>query len=146
MASRRTQYWLDGYNVIKRLGLGADLSLEEQRASLARLVARIGGSFWIVFDSKETVGRSRVYRPIRRVTLEYTRDGMSADDRLVHRAATTNDLNHVIVVSDDREVVRRCRFYGAKSLGVHEFMKRLETRESPTPAKPADRLSEAALG
>ena len=146
MGNRPTHYWIDGYNVIKRSELWPDVPMEERRQELVAMMARIAGRFWIVFDSRETTAHGRIQRPIRRVTVEYTRDGMTADDTLVHRAEITNDLTNVLVVSDDQELVRRCRFFGARSLSVREFIDRLEPRSrEDLPSKPEDRLSRAQI-
>jgi predicted RNA-binding protein with PIN domain len=129
-------YWIDGYNVILRLGLGEGKSLEERRGELIGRVGALGSEAWIAFDSREAVHGRGLALP-RRVTVAFATSGRTADDLILAKVSHAKDLNGVIVVSDDRGVADRCQFMGARTMGVREFGKML--KPAPAPGSKGDR-------
>ncbi len=123
------RYWIDGYNVILRLGLGEGATLEERRAELIARVGALGKESWIAFDSREAVHGVGAALP-RRVQIAFASAGRSADDLLVAKVTKAKDLDGVVVVSDDRDVSDRCKFMGARTMAVRDFGKMLK----PAPA------------
>ena len=63
MGKPQGSWWVDGYNVVLRLGMGAQSSLEERRAELVHRAASLSQQCWIVFDSREG-GASTVARRV----------------------------------------------------------------------------------
>jgi predicted RNA-binding protein with PIN domain len=118
-------YWIDGYNVLLRLGLGEGRSLEERRSELIARVGALGKPAWIAFDSRERVHGVAVTSP-RRVRVAFATAGRSADDLILEKVRTAKDLNGVVVVSDDREIASRCQFMGARTMGTAEFGRMLK--------------------
>ena len=129
-------YWIDGYNVILRLGLGEGKSLEERRGELIGRVGALGKEAWIAFDSREAVHGRGLALP-RRVTIAFATGGRSADDLLIAKVTKAKDLDGVIVVSDDRGIADRCQFMGARTMGTREFGKML--KPAPAPGSKGDR-------
>lgn len=117
-------YWIDGYNVLHRMKLLRTGSLEEGREQLVARAAALGRPCWIVFDSRERPpGMERRRRG--RVTVEFARDGHSADLTILERVRTTPDPGAITVVTDDRELARKCRDHGARTLSVQQFAERI---------------------
>ncbi len=109
------QLLVDGYNVTKAEGGYGDLALEVQRdrllESLEKLAVRKGVPTRVVFDGAE-VARGISRRSKRRVQVEYSRAGETADDHLVARLEELPP-DPVVVVTNDRELQERARQHGA---------------------------------
>ena len=127
-------YWIDGYNVLLRLKLGEGATLEERRAELVARVAATGMAAWIAFDSRESVHGLRESTP-RRIEVAFARGGRTADAMLMEKVRRAPDLAGVIVVSDDREVVDRCSFMGARTMATAQFGRMLVPATAKTPPK-----------
>ncbi len=134
MGPRGKRFLVDGYNVILRLGIGAQNSLEERRNELVQRAAGLGHPCWIVFDSRERhYGTPK--RASGRVRVEFARDGQTADEVILHRLRAAKDLDSVVVVTDDRELASACRFLGARTEAVAAFGAKLRPKEERLPEK-----------
>ena len=132
---RAMQWWVDGYNVIRRdpaLASREGISLEAGRAALcARLaeVARISGErFTVVFDGAGA-GSAAAGGTVR-VIFSSARESA---DRVLARLAARGGA----VVSNDREVRRATARAGAIAVSTDQFLARLDTLAgSPSPSDP----------
>ena len=127
-------YWIDGYNVLLRLKLGEGATLAERRAELLARLAASGMAAWVAFDSREIVHGARESLP-RRIEVAFAREGGTADSLLIQKVQRAPDLSGVIVVSDDRQVVERCGFLGARTMGCTQFGRMLKPATPGTPRK-----------
>ena len=104
---------IDGYNVAM-LGW-PDQSLEQQRRSLLdgveNLARRHGTDVTIVFDGAAVVGAHADRRRLARVV--YSPEGVIADDVIRDEVRRLPTSRHVVVVTNDAEIVRDVRAAGA---------------------------------
>lgn len=124
-APQRSHTFVDGYNVLLRLKLGAGASLEERRAELIARIAATGIAATVVFDSGESIHGVATPAP-RRIRVLFAKPGQSADTLLLDQLRRSPDLRGAVVVSDDREVAERARFLGARITSVADFGRRLK--------------------
>jgi predicted RNA-binding protein with PIN domain len=132
---RAMQWWVDGYNVIRRdpaLASREGISLEAGRATLcARLaeVARASGErFTVVFDGAGA-GSAAAGGTVR-VIFSSARESA---DRVLARLAARGGA----VVSNDREVRRAAERAGAIAVSTDLFLARLDTLIG-SPSPPSD--------
>jgi predicted RNA-binding protein with PIN domain len=114
---------LDGYNVLRKIRRFADLSLEDGRTALIRLVqeSRPQGSarngVTIVFDGREDVVSLDSPADVRVIFSK----GESADDvikRLVQESRSPRDI---VLVTEDRDLGYFCRSLGAEIWNIARF-------------------------
>ena len=129
-----SRYWVDGYNVLLRLRLGEERSLEERRAELVARAAAAGIEAWIAFDSREVVHGLRSSLP-RRVSVTFAPAGTTADELILDKVRRAPDLARVIVVSDDREVADGARLMGARTMATTTFGRMLKPAPTGAPTK-----------
>lgn len=123
--SMALEYILDGYNVIKCDDALADLSLEEGRKALLRIlsVQRPHGSprntVVVVFDGKKDVwGPHEV--GIAKVIFT---SGETADEYIKRYVEHKSDAVNAVVVTNDGEICCYVRKFGAKVLSVKAFLR-----------------------
>lgn len=113
---------IDGYNLT--LSQRGELSLDQQRAwlvqALATQVARRGIRPTVVFDS-DVAGPGGRREKGRGVTVRFTAEGTTADDELVFAVAALEEVEPVLVVTDDRELRDRLRPYRVDVVGTAAF-------------------------
>jgi hypothetical protein len=112
-------FLIDGYNVTRSDPATRMLSLEEQRAALARRLATRGASLLgpgrivIVFDGADGVGIAERVGPVE---VRYSRGGQSADDAIVAAARATTE--GIVLVTSDNGLADRVRDHLGKSVAV----------------------------
>ena len=107
---------IDGYNVAKQAWPGLDLPEQRERLILhsEEVARRYGADITIVFDGAEVTGASTNAR--RAVRVLYSPPGVIADDVIRTEVARIPAARPVVVVTDDREVVRDVRADGANTI------------------------------
>ncbi len=124
----RAHMIVDGYNLTK--SIWPDSSLEAQRdrlmSGLAPLVARCGAEVTVVFDAGDLAERPLVNRP-RGARVLFSPVGVIADDVIRQLVAAEPRGRPVVVVSNDREVVRDVLRDGARAV-ASEALGRLLAR------------------
>lgn len=107
LALPRSHLIVDGYNVT--MAAWPDASIEQQRdrliGGLAPLAARTAAEVTVVFDAADKLQRPLVTPP-RGVRVLFSPAGVIADDVIRDLVAAELCGRPVVVVSDDREVVR----------------------------------------
>lgn len=112
---------VDGYNVSHEIW--PELLLEEQRvrllASLENLVARTNARVRLVFDAAEGTPGWRIER--RLVQVEFSPEGVIADDHIRHIVRSMPPDHKVLVVSTDRALTASVRSLGANTVASAAF-------------------------
>ena len=112
---------VDGYNVAK-FGW-PDLSLADQRDccldGLEDLVRRYGMRFRVVFDGADVPG---VVSGRRLIRVQFTSAGVSADDEIRGLVYELPHVVPVVVVTNDREIVRAVRSEGANVIASDQLV------------------------
>lgn len=112
---------IDGYNVAK-LHWPAE-TLDEQRRRLLdaveNLVRRYGIDVSVVFDGADVVGAHADRR--RRARVVYSPAGVSADDVIREEVGRLPPTRHVVVVTNDAEIVSDVRGAGANVVPSNAF-------------------------
>lgn len=113
----RSRLVVDGYNVTKEAWPTASLEAQRSRlvASLGPLVARTGAETTVVFDAAESTVRTVMPAP-RGVRVVFSPEGVIADDVIRQLVAAEPRGRVVVVVSDDRAVVRDVARAGARAV------------------------------
>jgi predicted RNA-binding protein with PIN domain len=114
--------YIDGYNVAKLAW--PDRSLEQQRDALIdrveNLVRRHGSDITIVFDGSSLVGAHASRRRSARIV--YSPEGVTADDVIRSEVDRLPIDQHIVVVTNDREIVRDVRAAGANVVPSNAFI------------------------
>ena len=113
---------VDGYNVAK-LGW-PELELAVQRRVLLdaveNLARRLGCDITVVFDGAGVVGAASDQRRLTRVV--FSPEGVIADDVIRAEVARLPATRHVVVVTNDAEIVRDVRAKGANTVSSDRFL------------------------
>lgn len=109
---------VDGYNLAKSIWPGADLGHQRTLAIelFESLASRWGLDVAMVFDGASVVGAAAPAR--RKIFVEYSPEGVIADDVIVAWVQRIEPEVAVVVVTDDRELVSRVRRLGANTVSV----------------------------
>ncbi|MEL6893867.1 MAG: NYN domain-containing protein [Actinomycetota bacterium] len=113
---------VDGYNVSKLTW--PSRTLEQQRVALLdaveNLARRFGTDVTVVFDGADVVGAHAARRRLVRVV--YSPVGVTADDVIRDEVRRLPSGRNVVVVTNDQEIVRDIRAWGANPLPSNAFV------------------------
>ena len=114
--------FIDGYNVTKLQW--SERSLQVQREMLLdaveNLARRYATDMTVVFDGTSIVGAHTTRRRLVRVV--YSPEGIIADDVIRDEVRRLPTSRAVVVVTDDREIVRDVRAEGANTVPSNAFL------------------------
>jgi len=121
-------YWFDGNNLIGQSAARARADAEMREAFLSKLSSLHrsgGGRFLVYFDGDD---------PDRRATppgvsVRYSAPA-SSDDAILNRLKEIQRPAEVIVVTNDRALMARCRNGGAKAINWEEFITKMQSRSN----------------
>lgn len=119
-------YWFDGNNLIGRSAAAAKSDAAVRKAFLSELSSLHrsgGGKFLVYFDGDEPDPAAMPPG----VVVRYSAPS-SADEVIVRRLREIQRSADVIVVTNDRQLLRRCREEGAKTMTWREFAAKMESR------------------
>jgi len=132
---------IDGYNVIFRDAVLRDLARNDLERARGELLRRLAEAFpghapllVVVFDGARGAEPTGVRARIGRVRVVFSRPPESADERIhrlieeARRVSSGRRQLEFRVVSSDREVAGRARLWGARSVGIEEFLADVEER------------------
>ncbi len=132
---------IDGYNVIFRDQVLRDLGRNDLERARGELLRRLAEAFpghapllIVVFDGARGAEPAGVRARIGRVRIVFSRPPESADERIhrlieeARRVSSGRRQLEFRVVSSDREVAGRARLWGARSVGIEEFLRDVEER------------------
>ncbi|MFH1692446.1 MAG: NYN domain-containing protein [Candidatus Omnitrophota bacterium] len=124
-------YIVDGYNVLKSSNLFKNRTLQEARAAFVSYVERnrlwgsLRNKLVIVFDgSREVVGVRQAY-PFEII---FTRDE-TADEKICRLVIAKALPRNIVVVTDDKGLIRQVRSYGVKIMSCQEFLGRSKIKQ-----------------
>jgi len=120
---------VDGNNLLHRLPSGRRSRSEVRRLSLD-LARREGVRITVVFDGPPPSG-SPGRESLGNVSIVYS-DAVSADDAIIRRVPPPPRAADWVVVSDDRELVRRARRAGAPTRSLRQWLAKLEAPQRRT--------------
>lgn len=113
---------VDGYNVAKLGWPKLDLERQRERAVDAAedIVRRFGTNVVVVFDGAMILGAAATGR--RLVRVQFSADGVSADDVLRAEVAALPIEVPVVVVTNDQAVVHDVRLHGASTMSSEQWL------------------------
>ncbi|HWL44144.1 MAG TPA: NYN domain-containing protein [Ilumatobacter sp.] len=113
---------IDGYNVAKQAWPHLDLPAQRERlvAVAEDAVRRFGADVTVVFDGADVEGASASGR--RLVRVRYSPAGVIADDIIRAEVAEVPVSKPVVVVTDDKEILRDVRNEGANTIASALFV------------------------
>jgi len=121
-------YWFDGNNLIGQSAAAAGTDPRVRNEFLSTLSAYHksgGGRFLVYFDGDDP---SRSPAPAG-VSVRYSAP-LSADEYIVQQLQEIQSPSEVIVVTNDRGLMSRCRSIGAATLNWSEFSSRMSSRSA----------------
>ena len=125
-------YWFDGNNLIGQSVLAAQADPRIRRAFLSSLSAcrkSGGGRFLVYFDGDD---QDREASPAG-VAIRYSAP-LSADEAIIRGLREIRRPREVIVVTNDRKLMNRCRDAGAATMDWNQFNSKVKPRASLTRA------------
>jgi hypothetical protein len=126
-------YWFDGNNLIGRSSAAAKTDAAVRRAFLSALSSLHrsgGGRFLVYFDGDDPDGAAMPPGVAVRYSAPY-----SADEDMLRRLRDLERPAEVIMVTNDRQLMMRCRNEGAKALTWQEFTAKMESRVAVRPKR-----------
>lgn len=121
---------VDGYNVLKSSPLFKNRTLQEARAAFISYVERnrlwgsLRNKLVIVFDgSREIAGIMQAYP----FDIIFTQDE-TADEKICRLVLAKALPRNIVVVTDDKGLIRLVRPYGVKIMGSQEFLNRSKVK------------------
>lgn len=134
-------YWFDGNNLIGQSAAAVKANDADRKAFLSTLSSlhRSGGGRFLVYFDGDDPNRSAAPPG---VAVRHSAPA-SADDAILARLKEIQRPEEVIVVTNDRGLMMRCRNEGAKALNWQEFTSKMQSRstvrpKSSHPEKPVD--------
>lgn len=127
------QYLIDGYNLIHQMSLPDNSTLEQQRNHLVKFIEinQLKGSarnnVTVVFDGQSGMGSC--VSSCEGMEIVFSMNG-SADDLIKRMAERAAQPKSIIVVTDDKEIIRFVRNAGARVMSVQEFFLRGKKRRA----------------
>jgi predicted RNA-binding protein with PIN domain len=124
-------YWFDGNNLIGQSAAAARADSRARQAFLSALTSYHrsgGGKFLVYFDGDDP---DRSASPPG-VSVRYSAP-LSTDEAILQRLRETRNASEIIVVTNDRELMLRCRTEGAAVLTWREFTAKMQSRRISRP-------------
>jgi predicted RNA-binding protein with PIN domain len=129
-------YWFDGNNLIGQSAEAAKTDTQTRRAFLSALSTYHksgGGRFLVYFDGDDPCPSAAPPG----VSVRYS--APESADALILRCLRERRLPaEVIIVTNDRELMARCRNGGAAVLDWRQFMAKMQSRPMPQPRDSGD--------
>lgn len=122
-------YWFDGNNLIGQSAAAAGNNPQIRKEFLSALSSYHksgGGRFLVYFDGDDP---DRSAAPPG-VAVRYSAP-LSADECIIRRLQEIRNPSEVIVVTNDRDLMSRCKGAGASALNWGEFSGKMRSRTAP---------------
>lgn len=136
------RYFVDGYNLLFYLTKKRN-PLRQYRHEFIAYFANSISSFLdvvLVFDGNDPHEKHSTKHHIGQVEVIYTPLHMTADFYIFEEIQLYKNPAHATVVSNDQELVIRCRALGAKTLSLIDFLSyvtKKNEKKKKSPANPA---------
>lgn len=118
------RYFVDGYNLLFHLTKKRN-PLHQYRYELITYFVTSISSFLdivLVFDGSDPHEKHSIKHHIGSVEIIYTPLSMTADFYIFEEIQLHKNPAHTTVVSNDQELIKRCRTLGAKTLSLTDFL------------------------
>lgn len=127
-------YFIDGYNLLFRLSLYENVTLQEARThliqSLNEHISRLNLNVSLVFDAAFQLDEhSRGH--FDALEVHFTAFGQTADEYIIEAIRTSKKPTHEIVVTSDKKLATIIRGLSAKTESCEAFLHRLSRRALP---------------
>ena len=126
-------YWIDGYNFFFRLTKNYTSMREQERELLEKLyqtMRHLKSPMTVVFDGREKDPPEALLRNLRSMKIVYTPAKQTADEYILEMLEAVQNPDQEMVVSSDRELLRRAKQKGARIQTIEEFLKSLSSKKS----------------
>lgn len=136
-------YFVDGYNLLFHLTKKGN-PLCQYRHELITYFATSISSFLdivLVFDGSDPHEKHSIKHHVGQLEIIYTPLNITADFYIFEKVQLYKNPTHTTVVSNDQELIKRCRALGAKTLSLTDFLsyvakkKKKQKRSIVTPAQ-----------
>ena len=127
-------YIIDAYNLFFRLEEKIT-PLEEKREefvqSFIKEMEHCQLSATLIFDSGFTHrGLFPSTKSVNRLQITFSPHGISADDYILECLKIRKTSLNTTIVTSDRDLAKKARDLGAKTLSIEEFMKKLQSKKN----------------
>lgn len=118
-------YLIDGYNLLFRTQKGRG-SLEKRRQLMIQELNACA-CLWnlyitLVFDGAEAGNTHFTRSHYDALELIYTPKNQTADQYMIHAVSESAGPEKITIVTNDRDLAQHCRLFGAKKMGIDEFL------------------------
>jgi predicted RNA-binding protein with PIN domain len=129
-------YWFDGNNLIGQSAAEAKADTQTRRAFLSMLSSfhkSGGGRFLVYFDGDDPNPSTAPPG----VAVRYSAPE-STDGAILRRLREIQHPSEVIIVTNDRELMARCRTAGATAMDWRQFITKMQSRPMPQSREPGN--------
>ena len=120
---------------------------EQERSLLEKLyqtMTQLNSPMTVVFDGREKDPPEALRRNLRSMNIVYTPTRQTADDYILEMLEHVKNPDFEIVISSDRELLRKAKQKGARTQTIEEFLKSISKKKSvPTDEKKQTKESSA---
>lgn len=137
------RYFLDGYNLLFYLTKKRN-PLRQYRHELITYFATSISSLDVVlvFDGNDPHEKHSTRHHIDQVEIVYTPLHTTADHYIFEEVQLCKHPKHIAVVSNDQELIKRCKMLGAKTLSLTDFLSYIAKKKDKQKRKVATPLKE----
>ncbi len=131
-------YWIDGYNLLFRITKSYREMKQNERKlleALNRSITLLKYQVTIVFDGREKDPPEALRRNLDSLAMIYTAHNQTADDYILQAIADAANPAEEIVVSSDRELLRKAKQRGAGGQTVESFLSQLIRKKNKKKAQ-----------
>jgi predicted RNA-binding protein with PIN domain len=129
-------YWIDGYNFFFRLTKNYKSMKEQERSLLEKLyqtMTHLREPMTVVFDGREKDPPEALRRNLKDMNIVYTPATQPADNYILEMVEHAQNPAQEMVVSSDRDLLRRAKQKGARTQTIEDFLKTLTKKASRSP-------------
>ena len=117
--------YIDGYNALFQLrDIGDSFSIEREFfiRTMDKEAALLNQPITLVFDARFTEDPLSIHG-LAMIRIIYTEQGQSADDWLIQRVHYDSNPQKLLIISNDRALIRQIKVYGGQTQKVAVFFK-----------------------
>ncbi len=126
-------YWIDGYNFFFRLTKSYKSMKEQERSLLEKLfqtMTHLKSPMTVVFDGREKDPPEALRKNLLSMSIVYTPERQTADDYILEMLDHAKNPDQEMVISSDRELLRRAKQKGARTKTIEEFLKTISPKQT----------------
>ncbi|MBP7074941.1 MAG: NYN domain-containing protein [Rhabdochlamydiaceae bacterium] len=126
-------YWIDGYNFFFRLTKNYKSMKEQEKSLLEKLyqtMTQLDSPMTVVFDGREKDPPEALRRNLKSMNIVYTPVNQTADDYILEMLEHTKNPAQEMVISSDRDLLRRSKQKGARTQTIEEFIHKVAHKKT----------------